>query len=417
MQCKENRPLLEYVQKVEKSYAGEQMPKNIKPERRGGQLNHFLHNTRPQILGFDVTQVQQRVEILESFGMASKDALSVAFEVPSHLEFKRETLKPLGELLNNLGCNLPRLFVKAPYIFGIDFSTIDSNVRRIESVGISREVIGKAIDTNPLVVVYPVSDKACEIIKGLLSSCEFDDEFTDSNNSDFRKINQSEFALRLLLQPFDGAREQVVLGDNFKQAANFLKEIQVSPCLMVLSCPAFFSTDVEKLKVFEERVKLLKEILNTPRQLYVLLQKYFFFQGNEVELEDNIKILKKYKFPNEQIADILTAKHFFTSGVPDLEKKLKFLLSVEGINVDLIAENSHCLLKTLKSLENRVSFAKKSKKELLESINMDSLFLSDDVVFATVICESSVEKYEELTGEIISQKKSKSRQKRMKGTN
>ncbi|KXJ07485.1 hypothetical protein AC249_AIPGENE6634 [Exaiptasia diaphana] len=405
MQCKENRPLLEYVQKVEKSYAGEQMPKNIKPERRGGQLNHFLHNTRPQILGFDVTQVQQRVEILESFGMASKDALSVAFEVPSHLEFKRETLKPLGELLNNLGCNLPRLFVKAPYIFGIDFSTIDSNVRRIESVGISREVIGKAIDTNPLVVVYPVSDKACEIIKGLLSSCEFDDEFTDSNNSDFRKINQSEFALRLLLQPFDGAREQVVLGDNFKQAANFLKEIQVSPCLMVLSCPAFFSTDVEKLyeavefftsrpllfeigiiqkmmftktevflnfdrKVFEERVKLLKEILNTPRQLYVLLQKYFFFQGNEVELEDNIKILKKYKFPNEQIADILTAKHFFTSGVPDLEKKLKFLLSVE-----------------------------------------------DDVVFATVICESSVEKYEELTGEIISQKISKSRQKRMKGTN
>lgn len=439
--CKASRPLLEYVQKVEKSFqesnAGEQKP-NIKAERGKG-LNSFMQNTRSHILGFDVAQVQKRVEILESFGMSSKDALSVAFEVPSHLDFKRDTLKPLCELLNNLGCNLLRLFMKAPYIFGVNFSTVESNVKRLENVGIRSEVIGKAIESNPLLVVYPVSDKAVEIIRVVLSSCEFDNELINDSNSDIKQISQSDFALQLLQQPFDGAREQVLLGDNVKEVANFLREIQVSPCLMVLNNPEFFSADVNKLyeavefftgrpllfeieliqkmmitkpevflnlerKAFEKRVRLLQGIVNTPTQLYLLLQKYFVFQGNEVELEGNIKVLQKYEFQNEQIANIITAKGSFVSRVRELEKKLQFLLSVEGINVDLISKNFHCLLKPLKFLENRVNFARKLKKELLENINMQSLFLSDDEAFVTVICESSLEKYEESTAR---QKKTK----------
>lgn len=446
---KSNRPLLDFVQEIEKSLEESTVDNNIprtwtKPGRRGG-LYPFLQNTRPQILGFSVSKIQERLSILESIGVSGKDGLVIAFEIPSHLELKKETLKPLGDLLNSLGCNLPRLCMKAPYIFGVNFDTMQSNVENLELVGISREVIGKAINSNPLTIIYPVSNKALRIIKSLLSSYEFD-ESSSCDVTDVGHISRDEFALRLLMQPFDGIREQAILGDNFKQVANFLREIQVSPCLMVLNNPAFFGADAEKLyqavefftgrpllfeielvqkmmisrsevflnfdrKVSEARVELLKGILKTPRQLYLLLQKYFFFQGHHVELEDNIKVLQKYKFQNEQIANILTAKDFFVSGESDLEKKLDFLLSVDGVSVDLIAENSYCLIKPLQTLENRVAFAKTAKKELLENISLESLFIPDDEEFIISICESTIEKYEELTGEIISLKKSRTSQR------
>lgn len=448
-----NRPLLDFVQDVEQSLQESTIDENIprtwtKAGRRGG-IYSFLQNTRPQVLGFNVSKIQERLKILESVHITGKDAFVIAFEIPSHLELRKETLKPLGDLLNNLGCNLPRLFMKAPYIFGVDFVTIQSNVERLLSVGVSSEVIGKAIDSNPLIVIYPVSTNALNIIKSLLSSCEFDEGSNNCDFTDFRQVSRDEFALRLLVQPCEGIREQVILGDNFKQVANFLREIQVSPCLMVLNNPAFFAADVDKLyqavefftgrpllfeieliqkmmitrsevflnfekEVFEERVELFKGILKTPRQLYLLFQKYFFFQGHQVELEDNIKILQKYQFQNEQIANILTAKDVFVSGESDLEKKLEFLLSLEGINVDLIADNSYCLLKPLQTLANRVAFAKEIKKHLLEDMNMEHLFMSDDEEFVTVICESSLAKYEELTGEVMSQKKPRTSQQRRK---
>jgi hypothetical protein len=426
------------------------IPKTWTKANRKGGVSSILRNSRPQILGFTVQQMQERLTVLESIGVTGKDALLIAAELPSHLTFSSSSFKAIGDLLNSLGCNLAKLIIKAPYVFGVDSKELARNVQLLQNIGIPNEVIGQAIDSNPLIMVYPISHSASETIKLLLSSCEFDEGHVDDGHfSDFRQVEQHEFALRLLTQPFDGAREQAVLGDNFKQVAKFLHEIQVSPCLMVLNYPALFGADVEKLyqalefftgrpllfeteliqkmmvtksevflhfdrNVFEGRVELLKGILKTPRQLYLLLQKYFFFQGEEINLDHNIKILQKYKFQNEQIANILTAKDFFVSRETDLEAKVKFLFSIEGITVDLIADYSFCLLKPIIFLENRIKFAREAKPEILIDLNMEILFGTDDEEFITLVCESTIEKYQELTGEVISTKKTTLSQQRKK---
>ncbi|XP_031554549.1 uncharacterized protein LOC116291518 [Actinia tenebrosa] len=438
--------LLEFVKNFEEKSLKEpdvhhDIPKSwTKANRRGG-VSSILQNSRPQILGSTRQQIEGRLSLLESVGITGKDALLIATELPSHFELPVSNFRVIGALLNSLGCNLPKLIIKAPYIFGLDSKALETNVQHLQSIGIPNKVIGQAVDINPLIIIYPLSDHASRTIQLLLSSCEFDEgNAADGHFSDFRKVDRNEFALRLLRQPFDGIREQGFLGENFKQVAKFLYEIQVSPCLMVLNNPRFFQADIEQLhqalefftgrpllfeteliqkmmvsksevflhferKVFEERLELLKGILKTPRQLYLLLQKYFFFQGEEMNLEHNIEILKKYNFQNEQIANILTSKDFFVSQENDIEAKVKLLLSVEGITVDQIADNSFCLLKSLTSLQNRIKFATEVKPEILTDLNMEMIFATEDEEFITLICKSTVEKYQELTGEEVSTKK------------
>lgn len=449
----ERTSLLEFVKTFEENSSEKpdvhhNIPKSwTKANRRGG-VSTILQNSRPQILGSTKQQIEERLSLLESVGIAGKDALLIATEMPSHFELSGPNFKVIGDLLNSLGCNLPKLIIKGPYIFGLDSKALETNILHLQNIGIPDEVIGQAVDINPLIIVYSLSDHASRTIQLLLSSCEFDEGNVEEGHfSDFRKVDRNEFALRLLRQPFDGVREQGFLGDNFKQVAKFLHEIQVSPCLMVLNNPAFFQADIEKLhqalefftgrpllfeteliqkmmisksevflhferKVFEDRVELLKGILKTPRQLYLLLQKYFFFQGEEVDLEQNINILKKYNFQNEQIANILTAKDFFVTQENDIEEKVKLLLSVEGITVDQIASNSSCLLKPLKLLQNRLKFAAEVKPEVLADINMEMIFETEDEEFVTLVCESTAEKYQELTGEEVSTKKMTSTQQK-----
>lgn len=454
----ERTSLLEFVKNFEEKSSEtpnvhHNIPKSWTKANRKGGVSSILQNSRPQILGSTKQQIEDRLSLMESVGIVGKDALLIATELPSHFELSGPNFKVIGDLLNSLGCNLPKLIIKAPYIFGLDSKALETNVQHLHSIGIPNEVIGQAVDISPLIIVYSLSDHASKTIQLLLSSCEFDEgNAEDGHFSDFRKVDRNEFALRLLRQPFDGVREQGFLGDNFKQVAKFLHEIQVSPCLMVLNNPSFFQADIEKLhqalefftgrpllfetelvqkmmvsksqvfvhfekKVFEERVELLKGILKTPRQLYLLLQKYFFFQGEEMDLEQNIKILKKYDFQNEQIANILTAKDFFVSQENDIEAKVKLLLSVEGITVDQIANNSSCLLKPLKVLQNRIKFATEVKPEILTDINMEMIFATEDEEFITLICESTVEKYQDLTGEEVSTKKMTSTQQKRRKKN
>ncbi|EDO49770.1 predicted protein [Nematostella vectensis] len=421
--------LIDYVTQLEENQENADCAKGFSNDRsrplHKKKVSSIFQSGRPHILGFSLEELKSRIEILEASGINGQDSLNIATAIPSHLDFSAHSFKDIIEILQDLKCNVAEIVIKAPFIFGMDSERLLNNVNRLRKVGIMSQVIGQAITHNAVIAVYPLTDNAVEVLRVLLTSCEFEDgvlEFVNEN----RHMSKEEFQLRLLIQPVDETREQAVLGENFQDLARFLRELQISPCLMVLNYPSFFSADIQKLndalmfftsrpllfetemiqklmvtrtdvfvnfdrEVYQQRVELLKGVLKTPRQLYMLLQKYFFFRG-DMNLEKNIKILQSHGFESDHMAKILTTKDFFTNQEDKLDNKLQLLLSLDSVDHDAIANSSFSLSKPMEFLSHRIEFVKSMKPEMLNNTNLDILFGTDDDEFVHR-CQSSLDKY------------------------
>ena len=98
------------------------------------------------------------------------------------------------------------------------------NIQKLETVGLSKDTIGKLVSVNPLILTFPLRYDALEVIELLLDA----HNSIQSNGVDNGDIKEDEAVLNLLLQSFEKLKEQVNLHDNFKRLFRFFQEMQVS---------------------------------------------------------------------------------------------------------------------------------------------------------------------------------------------
>ena len=381
---------------------------------------------KSQVLGFNSQMLRERLEFLKSHGVQENDALIIAIDFPCFLDWDSSEFRDMLELLKSLGCNITKHLAKNPLVFSMNLSRALESVHNLSNAGVSNEVLGKVVDRNPLVLAYPFSSYALEIIQFMTNEGEIDEKLRTNRTY----LSFDEFLLKLLSQPLDRPRKQVVLSENFRDVSQFLKELQISSRVLLLSCPEFFNTDADRLYdalaffmgrplLFETElvqrlvvnrpeifmhfnleqanrcVNLAASILNNPLKLYWLLQNSYFFEQGGSQLESNIKMFRDHGFEDKQIAHILTYKHFFSPKGGALKERLTFLLSHKEITVNRIAEYPLCLLLTVDNLRKRVAFIKAKNPTALVQTEMKKLFDVKHTRSIVKVCESSVHEYQE----------------------
>lgn len=69
---------------------------------------------------------------------------------------------------NDLNCDIIRLMCKSLYVFGLDYSRVIENIYKFEIVGLLKDIIGKVVLVNFLILIFLLRDDVLEVVKFLL---------------------------------------------------------------------------------------------------------------------------------------------------------------------------------------------------------------------------------------------------------
>lgn len=383
-----------------------------------------LQPESPRIIGLTAHLVEERLNFLAEIGIKGRDAVVIAMEFPAILSWDSPNFTTMLKLLNDLNCDIIRLMCKSPYVFGLEYSRATENIQKLETVGLSKDTIGKLVSVNPLILTFPLRDDALEVIELLLDA----HNSIQSNGVDNGDIKEDEAVLNLLLQSFEKLKEQVNLHDNFKRLVRFFQEMQVSPLVIGVKNPAIFNTDIERLisaveffrskplllemdviqhllisrteifvnfnlEVMTNRVKLIYDVVQSPTVLYNLVQTKFLFDNNNVTIKDLILWFQSKGVDDKEIANLVNSRNFFSLKKRELTERLKYLLSIEGVKMEDITKSPSCLLKPLSHLKARVEFLKANKPDGFNAGDLCRMMTHRDEYFATEICGSTLSNF------------------------
>ena len=382
-----------------------------------------LLSESPRILGLTPKLLEERLNFLSQIGITGRDALIIALEFPAILSWDSPNFIEMLKVLKDLNCDIVNLMFKTPYVFSLDQSRVQENIRKLTSAGIAKNIIGKIISNNPLLLSFPLREESLEIVSLLLNSHKkLQSELTG------KSLKEEEAVLNLILHSAEKFKEQVDLQENFKEVISFLEEMEVSPLIIAVTNPVIFSTDVDTLstsvaflrskpllldmeavqhllitkpEIFvnldsvKNRIQLLCDIVQNPTVLYSLVKtRQFLFESKNSTVEAVIKWFQDRGIKNKEIAHVMTAKNFFFLEKEELDEKLEYLLSV-GVKVEDVIKHPSCLLKPIAHLKERVEFVKAEKSEVLSNRSLDDVMLSKNELFANEVCGSTLENYTE----------------------
>lgn len=383
-----------------------------------------LQPESPRIIGMTAQLVEERLNFLAQIGIKGRDAVVIAMEFPAILSWNSPSFAAMLILLNDLNCDIIRLMCKSPYVFGLDYSRAIENIHKLETVGLSKDTIGKVVSVNPLILTFPLRDDALEVVKLLLEV----HNSIQSNGADNADLKEDEAVLNLLLQSLESLKEQVNWHDNFKRLVRFFQEMQISPLVIGVKSPAIFNTDVEKLisaveffrskplllemdviqhllisrteifvnfnyETMTNRVQLVYDVVQSPTVLYNLVQTKFLFDNNNATIKDLILWFQSKGVDDKEIANLVTARNFFSLKKRELTERLQYLLSIEGVKMEDITKNPSCLLKPLSHLKARVEFLKANKPDGFNEADLCRMMTHRDEHFATEICGSTLSSF------------------------
>ena len=383
-----------------------------------------LQPESPRIVGLTAHLVEERLNFLAKIGIKGRDAVVIAMEFPAILSWDSPSFTTMLKLLNDLNCDIIRLMCKSPFVFGLEYSRATENIQKLETVGLSKDTIGKLVSVNPLILTFPLRDDAMEVIELLLDA----HNSIQSNGVDNGDMKEDEAVLNLLLQSFEKLKEQVNLHDNFKRLVRFFQEMQVSPLVIAVKSPAIFNTDIERLisaveffrskplllemdviqhllvsrteifvnfnlEVMTNRVQLIYDVVQSPTVLYNLVQTKFLFNNNNVAIKDLILWFQSKGVDDKEIANLVNSRNFFSLKKRELTERLKYLLSIEGVKMEDITKSPSCLLKPLSHLKARVEFLKANKPDGFNAGDLCRMMTHRDEYFATEICGSSLSNF------------------------
>lgn len=384
-----------------------------------------LQPESPRIIGMTAQLVEERLNFLAQIGIKGRDAVVIAMEFPAILSWNSPSFAAMLILLNDLNCDIIRLMCKSPYVFGLDYSRATENIHKLETVGLSKDTIGKVVSVNPLILTFPLRDDALEVVKLLLEVHNSIQSNGGDNNAD---LKEDEAVLNLLLQSLESLKEQVNWHDNFKRLVRFFQEMQISPLVIGVKSPAIFNTDVEKLisaveffrskplllemdviqhllisrteifvnfnyETMTNRVQLVYDVVQSPTVLYNLVQTKFLFDNNNATIKDLILWFQSKGVDDKEIANLVTARNFFSLKKRELTERLQYLLSIEGVKMEDITKNPSCLLKPLSHLKARVEFLKANKPDGFNEADLCRMMTHRDEHFATEICGSTLSSF------------------------
>ena len=388
------------------------------------KITAALQPESPRIIGLTAQLVQERLNFLAQIGIKGRDAVVIAMEFPAVLSWNSPSFTAMLRLLKDLNCDIIKLMCKSPYVFGLEHHRATENVHKLETVGLSKDTVGKVVSANPLILTFPLRDDALEVI-GLLLDAH---NSIQSNGVDNGDVKEDEAVLNLLLQSLEKLREQVNWHDNFKRLISFFKEMQVSPLVIGIKSPAIFNTDIEKLisaveffrskplllemdviqhllisrteifvnfnfEAMTSRVQLIYDVVQSPTVLYNLVQTKFLFDNNNATIKDLILWFQSKGIDDKEIANLVTARNFFSLKKRELSERLKYLLSIEGVKMEDITKSPSCLLKPLSHLKARVEFLKANKPGGFNEGDLCRMMTHRDEHFATEICGSTLSKF------------------------
>lgn len=385
-----------------------------------------LQPESPRIVGLTAQLVEERLNFLAQIGIKGRDAVVIAMEFPAILSWDSPSFTVMLRLLKDLNCDIIRLMCKSPYVFGFEHGRATENIHKLETVGLSKDTIGKLVSVNPLILTFPLRDDALEVI-GLLLDAH---NSIQSNGVDNGDMKEDEAVLNLLLQSLEKLKEQVNLTDNFKRLVIFFQEMQVSPLVIGVKSPAIFNTDIERLtsaveffrskplllemdviqhllisrteifvnfnfEAMTNRVQLIYDVVQSPTVLYNLAQTKFLFDNNNATIKELILWFQSKGVDDKEIANLVTARNFFSLKKRELTERLKYLLSIEGVKMEDITKNPSCLLKPLSHLKARVEFLKANKPDGFNEGDLCRMMTHRDEHFATEICGSTLSNFTE----------------------
>lgn len=383
-----------------------------------------LQPESPRIVGLTAQLVEERLNFLAQIGIKGRDAVVIAMEFPAILSWDSPSFTVMLRLLKDLNCDIIRLMFKSPYVFGFEHGRAKENIHKLETVGLSKDTIGKLVSVNPLILTFPLRDDALEVI-GLLLDAH---NSIQSNGVDNGDMKEDEAVLNLLLQSLEKLKEQVNLTDNFKRLVIFFQEMQVSPLVIGVKSPAIFNTDIERLtsaveffrskplllemdviqhllisrteifvnfnfEAMTNRVQLIYDVVQSPTVLYNLAQTKFLFDNNNATIKELILWFQSKGVDDKEIANLVTARNFFSLKKRELTERLKYLLSIEGVKMEDITKNPSCLLKPLSHLKARVEFLKANKPDGFNEGDLCRMMTHRDEHFATEICGSTLSNF------------------------
>ena len=383
-----------------------------------------LQPESPRIIGLTAQLVEERLNFLAQIGIKGRDAVVIAMEFPAILSWHSPSFTTMLTHLKDLNCDIIRLMCKSPYVFGLDHSRATENIHKLQTVGLSKDTIGKLVSVNPLILTFPLRDDALEVIKLLLDA----HNDIQSNIGDNADTKEDEAVLNLLLQSFEILKEQVNWHDNFKRILSFFQEMQVSPLVIGVKSPAIFNTDIERLisaveffrskpllleidviqnlliarteifvnfnfEAMTNRVQLIYDVVQSPTVLYNLVQTKFLFDNNNANSKDLILWFQSKGVDDKEIANLVTARNFFSLKKRDLTERLKYLLSIEEVKMEDITKSPSCLLKPLSHLKARVEFLKANKPDGFNEGDLCRMMTHRDEHFATEICGSTLSNF------------------------
>lgn len=422
----ENLNLHEYVQILEKTVArgkgtilkrwSSLIAKHLKYKKLN--ISGALQLESPRILGLTAQLVEERLNFLAQIGIKGRDAVVIAMEFPAILSWDSPSVTAMLKVLKDLNCDIVRLMCTSPYVFGLEHSRATENIHKLETVGVSKDTIGKLVSVNPLILTLPLRGDALEVI-GLLLDAHNNIQSNDANGD----VKEEEAVLNLLHQSLEKLKEQVNLHDNFKRVVSFCQEMQVSPLVIGVKSPAIFNTDIETLisaveffrskplllemdviqhllisrteifvnfdsTVMTNRIQLIYDIVQSPTVLYNLVQTKFLFDNDNAAIKDTIQWFQSKGVDNKEIANLVMSKNFFSLKKRDLNERLEYLLSVNGVKMEDITKSPSCLLKPLSHLKARVEFLKVNKPDRLNEGDLCRMMTHRDEHFATEICGS-----------------------------
>ncbi|PFX19463.1 hypothetical protein AWC38_SpisGene16120 [Stylophora pistillata] len=381
-----------------------------------------LLSESPRILGLTPKLLEERLNFLFQIGITGRDALIIALEFPAILSWDSPNFTEMLKVLKDLNCDIVALMFKTPFVFSLDQSRVQENIHKLTSAGIAKNIIGKIISNNPLLLSFPLREQSLEIISLLLDSHK-----TLQSELTGKGVKEEEAILNLILHSAEKFKEQVDFQENFKEVISFLEEMEVSPLIIAVTNPVIFSTDVDTLsnsvaflrskpllldmeavqhllitkpEIFvnldsvKNRIQLLYDIVQNPTVLYSLVKtRQFLFDSKNSTVEAIIKWFQGKGIKNKEIAHIMTAKNFFFLEKDELDEKLDYLLSNDGVEIEDVIKHPSCLLKPIAYLKERVEFVKAVKPEVLNNRSLDDVMVSKNELFSSEVCGSTLENY------------------------
>lgn len=230
-------------------YIGKNMEKPGKQHTQKPVLNldknrilHDLQTNHSQVLGFNLEELERRVNVFKSLGVIFNDCVVLALSIPSCLNICNGNFKKIIAILKHYKLPAEEIIFKYPHIGALDHRQVKRNLELLTDELVIKSELPILVLKNPILLSYVLNKHTVELLKG--SSFNLDSTYTTVANLNLSL--QEKAVINSTVEKFITHNENPNMYNS--EAKNFLSTYDVNPDQVYATCPEFFLVSLETLE-------------------------------------------------------------------------------------------------------------------------------------------------------------------------